>query len=120
MFLDAVRRGTELESTDEASEATLATLEMLSEVLTGGQAADLGAYLPPGFEEGLSASDPGEAAGYSRGEFLERVADRGVDDPETRVRAVLATAAEAASDRELENARKQLPDAFGTPFETEA
>lgn len=107
-------------STDEAREATLTTLELLSEALTGGQAADLGTYLPPGFEKGLSASDPGKAAGYSREEFLERVAARGVDDPETRVRAILATVAEAASGRELENAREQLPDAFGGLFETEA
>jgi hypothetical protein len=62
---------------------------------------------------------PGEAAGYSVEEFLERVGERGVEGPEAGVRAVLSTVAAAASDREFENASKQLPDAFGGLFEPE-
>lgn len=120
-FLERVeeRAGT---STDDARQATNSTLRTLSEVLTGGQAADIAPYLPPEFEGTLTESDPGEAADYSVAEFLERVADRedsDTDDVETRVRAVLSTVVEATSDREIENAKKQLPDSFGRLFEPE-
>lgn len=118
-FLAAVEERTGL-STEEAREAIYATLETLSESLTGGQAADLAVYVPPAFAETLADSEPGEAAAYSIDGFVERVAERtGAEgaNAEIHARAVLDVLSEAASDRELENARKQLPDPFGDLFE---
>lgn len=118
-FLETVRDRAGLDSTDAARETTEATFETLGERLTEGQAADLALYLPDEFEDALV--QPGdETVDYSFEEFVERVADReGVDveAAETRVRAVGSTVAETASEREIDNAKKQLPDPFGVFFD---
>lgn len=114
-FLDAVGDRGDL-STDASRDATEATLRTLSESLTGGQAADLATYLPAEFEAWLVESAPGEGAAHTVDEFVRRA---GVEDDvaAAHARAVLGVVAEAVSERELRNARKQLPDAFGELFE---
>lgn len=119
-FLETVRDRAGVDSIDEARNAVEATLTALSERLTEGQAADLALYLPDEFEDWATASSGDEAEPLSLDEFAARVAQyEGVEKREARrhVHAVGSTVAEAASDREVENAGKQLPDPFGTIFE---
>lgn len=116
-FVKAVANRAEL-SNDEAREASEAVLRALGEALTEGQAADLAMYLPDPFATAIT--DPGaDAADLSVAEFLDRVADReGVDEDtaEPHARAVLGAVSEATSERELDDAKKQLPDEFGGLF----
>lgn len=118
-FLETVQERAGLDSTDAAREATEATLGTLGERLTEGQAADLALYLPDAFEETLV--QPGdETTTYSFEEFVEQVADRedvGEGTAETHARAVGSTLAETASEREIGNTKKQLPDPFGVLFD---
>lgn len=100
-FLDAVRRGTELESTDEAREVTLATLETLGERITDGQAGELAAALPEGLAEPLADPNVGEAEAFDLEEFTGRVAERaGIEkrDVPVHTAAVFDAVAEAETD----------------------
>lgn len=119
-FLEAIRERANLDSVDEARNATEATLLTLRERFTGGEADDLALYLPDELAESLAGPTREDAADYSLEEFVQQVAEReGVDEEEARVHAhaVGSALAASASERELDAARKQLPDPFGAIFE---
>lgn len=119
-FLDTIQERSDIDSADVAHDAAMATLATLGEALTGGQAADIATYLPAEFKGLLTESDLGTAVSYSTDEFIAQVAQReGIEgaDAEMHVQAVLSVVAEAASDRELGNTTKQLPDEFEPLFD---
>lgn len=119
-FLDTVRQRSNIESTDAASDATNATLQTLGDRLTTGEAKDIALYLPEEFEAPLVESGESEAVGYSLDEFVQQVAQReDIESAEARrhAHAVSSTVAETVSDRELDAAKKQLPDPFGAIFD---
>lgn len=119
-FLDTVQQRAGVASAEAAHDATTATLQTLGERFTTGEARDMALYLPNGFEVAFVQSSGDDTTAYSLDEFIEQVAQREQIDPDTarrHVQAVGSTVAEVVSDRELDAAKKQLPDPFGTLFE---
>lgn len=119
-FLETVAERAGVDSRSAAETATEATLETLGERLTGGQAADLAHYLPDDLAPALDRPDDEDARDLSFDEFVTRVARReGVEEASARVHAhaVGSALADAASEREVDAARKQLPDPFGAVFD---
>lgn len=135
-FMATVRDHTALESSDPVRKAATATLYVLGERLSRGEAERLAAFLPEEFATALTAADT-EATDHDIVEFVDRVAERelaadeasglanritddeGIDTDAVRdhVRAVLAALAEAVPPEEFDNALQQLPDTYGPLLE---
>lgn len=111
-FVDQVagRTGT---SGARAAELTRATLETLSERMTGGEVLDLAAQLPKSLWEALKPHPRTEAADrFGAAEFVARVARRaGCDENAARgaVRAVFTTLRAAINSGEFRDVVVQLP-----------
>lgn len=124
-LLDSVERLAELDSREAAEDAVVATLLTLGEHVSTGEAEDLAAGLPDDYAETVTDRSDEAPESFSVDEFVDRVAERerreGVDaEVATRhVRAVMAALADAGLQRELEDAREQLPNEFATLFETD-
>lgn len=96
----------------EARQASRVVLEVLGERDLKGEAANLGAQLPGEFKSFLTNPEtPGDEK-FGRDEFLRRVSQR-LDFPDEDAailtRAVLSTAADAATDNERIDFLHQLP-----------
>ncbi|MGW5670758.1 DUF2267 domain-containing protein [Micromonospora sp. NPDC003776] len=106
----ARRAGT---SDERAAELTRATLETLSERMTGGEVLDLAAQLPKPLWEALKPHPRTEAADrFGAAEFVARVARRsGCDENVARdaVRAVFTALREAITSGEFHDVVVQLP-----------
>ena len=101
-----------------AEQAITATLETLSERLTGGEANDLAAQLPEELKAPLRQSAQ-EGERFSLEEFYNRVAEReGVDVETARndASAVMRVLREAVSPGELDDVMAQLPAEFNALF----
>lgn len=113
-FLDAVRANTSLGG--EERDATQATLEVLGERLSRGEAEDLAAFLHGQATQWLIDYENPAAGNFRPDEFVERVAAR-TDVPESRaetyVQEVSSTLALVVPDDELDRAAAQLPNEFG-------
>jgi uncharacterized protein (DUF2267 family) len=112
-LLTIVERLTGLER-PEAERALEATLRTLSERITGGEARDIGAFLPPEMRDWIT-STPEPAVPFDRREFIRRVADREGVDPEVaeeHVAAVFQTLGFAVAPGELRDMASQLPRDF--------
>ncbi|MEV4202839.1 DUF2267 domain-containing protein [Micromonospora globbae] len=111
-FIDQVAQRTRAPE-ERAAALTAATLETLSERLTGGEVLDLAAQLPKPLQVVLKPSPRTEAAErFGAAEFAARVALRaGVDENTARggVRAVLTTLREAITRGEFDDVMSQLP-----------
>jgi uncharacterized protein (DUF2267 family) len=90
---------------------TRATLQVLAQRISGGEARDLADQLPGGFEEWLrpehEAAEP-----FDLEVFIQRVADRAFVDFEAAragVRAVFQTLREAVTGDEFEDVLSELP-----------
>lgn len=119
-FLDTVGERAGFDSGEAARRAISAVLRTLGERLSEGEAADLALYLPEPLDEELVHADDRSATDYSYDEFTRRISRReSVETAEAEVhaRAVGSALADAASDREVGAARKQLPDRFGVVFD---
>lgn len=113
-FHDAVRAETALGG--EAPGATRATLHVLGQRLTRGEAKDVAAYLHGDASDWILDADHDDAGDFGTQEFLDRVADRaGVTDERARgyVEAVSGVLADVVPDRELERAAAQIPAEYG-------
>jgi uncharacterized protein (DUF2267 family) len=122
-FLNTVQRRTQVESTDEAHTIARATLDVLGQRITEGEAEDIASQLPETLDAALTSEDA-EAEEFPAAEFVARVHTREVeegafDDPdsEAHVRAVMTVLGNAVSGSELDDARNQLPDEFESLFE---
>jgi uncharacterized protein (DUF2267 family) len=106
-------------SREEAADLTRATLEMLGDRLSAGEAHDLAYHLPEPLDQSLrirnrSAKDQG-ARNYGLDEVVRRVSARtGLNLTETTngVRAVLTTLRESVDTVEFDQAMSQLPGEF--------
>ena len=99
----------------EAAESlTAAVLRVLSQRISGGEAADLASQLPAGLKPHLlGAGEPAQA--FDADDFVRRVADRTGTDPDrarAAVRAVFTTLRETATLGELDEVTSQLPKDF--------
>lgn len=122
-LLDAVSDPAGLESRDAAERATLATLRTLGEHVSAGEAEDPADELPRDLAEAVTDRSDETPESFSVEAFADRVAEREQrEDPDraeaTRhVRAVMAALADAGLERELQEAREQLPNEFAALFE---
>jgi uncharacterized protein (DUF2267 family) len=101
-----------------AEQAITATLETLSERLTGGEASDLAAQLPAQLQAPLERSAE-EAEGFSLEEFYRRIAERegaDVDTARTDASAVMTVVGMAVTPGQLDHLRSQLPAEFNVLF----
>ena len=104
-----------------AEQAITATIETLSERLTGGEARDLAAQLPEELQASLQRAAE-EAEDLSLEEFYQRVAEReGVDIETARedASAVMTVLGLAATPDELDDVMAQLPAEFNILFRQE-
>ena len=112
-FLDSVQHRAGV-SADEADRLTRATLTVLADRISGGEADDLAAQLPRGVKDWLVSREP-QAERFDLEDFIRRVSERaGVDlDTATRgARAVLSTVRRAVTSGEFEDVLAQLPGEF--------
>jgi uncharacterized protein (DUF2267 family) len=99
---------------EQAEALTRATLEVLADRISGGEARDLARELPEPLKEWLRPLDE-LAKGYGPHSFVRRVRDRaGVTQEvaEAGVRAVIATLREAIRPKEFRDATAQLPKEY--------
>jgi uncharacterized protein (DUF2267 family) len=115
-FITRVNESGGIADRGHAETAIAATLEVLGQRLSGGEASDLAAQLPTELK-GLLDAQQGDAEGFGVDEFLRRVAEReargcGPDQAREHARAVLSTLSEAASGGELADLKSQLPAGY--------
>lgn len=125
-FISAVKRRTGLNSDDAAYAATNATLAVLGQRLTEGEAENVASQLPTRLDERLTGESAG-AEQFSVEEFVERVFQHereqtgasvaDTDEAERHIRGVISVLGNAVSGSELDDARNQLPSEFEALFE---
>ena len=99
---------------DEAATLTHATLRVLAERISGGEAEDLRAQLPKELQTDLIPPQE-EAQSFDADEFARRVAERtGIDEADAgaAVLAVLTTLREAVTSGEFDDVLSQLGREF--------
>ena len=102
-----------------AENAITATLETLSERLTGGETNDLASQLPTELQAPLQRTGEEQAEDFSLEEFYERVAEReGIDIETARqdASAVMTVLGLALTPSQLDDVRAQLPEEFNALF----
>lgn len=117
-FYTMVRQQADLESVEEAEDASKPVLQTLGERLSAGAVDDLTSYLPEELAAELETDSEPESFGPE--EFVARVAERvGVDEELAKrvTRATTDALAEAAPGSEYRDVRQQLPDEYGTLFQ---
>ena len=128
-FIDLVRRragvpasrldGMPLTDTEMAENLTRATLQVLAQRISGGEARDLAAQLPREFAEDLRPEHE-KAEPFDLEVFVQRVADRALVDFDAArdgVRAVFRTLREAVPGDEFEDVLSELPPEYTTLLE---
>ena len=117
-FLSQVKQLANLASLEDADRAVFATLETLSERITGGEDGNLAAQLPTEIGNYLRKSmQAGE--GFNLDEFFRRVSRREgapVDLAAEHARAVLLVLQQAVAPGLIEKVKDQLPDEFDGLF----
>ncbi|MCW2675415.1 MAG: hypothetical protein JWR70_455 [Modestobacter sp.] len=106
--------GIALTDGEMAENLTQATLQVLSQRISGGEARDLSVQLPPGFEEALRPEHE-QAEAFDLEVFINRVAERALVDfaaARAGVRAVFQTLREAVTGDEFEDVLDQLPGEY--------
>lgn len=111
-FVTQVQQGARLENYEEAHQAARATLAVLGQSISGGEAQRLAAWVPPDLRDQL-AGQSGQASAFDKPNFIEKISGMLYTvDPERvekQIRAVLSTLRVAATDGELNDTISQLP-----------
>lgn len=121
-FIGLVQEKARLESRGAAERVSRATLQALSERLTGDAAKNLAAQLPQEIGEHLRGSAAREADRMSFDEFVERARELektpavAFPDALHHVRAVMDVMTDAVSPDEMSKVRQQLPKDFYPMF----
>jgi len=101
-------------SPEQAERLTEATLTVLADRISAGEAEDLAAQLPKGIRDWLvSKEEPAQK--FDLEEFIRRVSERTAVDLDTATRgarAVLSTIRRAVTTGEFEDVLAQLPKEF--------
>jgi uncharacterized protein (DUF2267 family) len=108
--------GMPLTDTEMAETLTRATLQVLAQRISGGEARDLALQLPSPLEEWLRPEHE-HAEPFDLEVFIQRVADLGLVDFEAAragVRAVFQTLREAVTGNEFKDVLAQLPREYTT------
>jgi uncharacterized protein (DUF2267 family) len=108
--------GMSLTDTEMAEALTRATLEVLAQRISGGEARDLAVQLPSPFEDWLRPEHE-HAEPFDLEVFIQRVADRAFvdfDAARAGVRAVFQTLREAVTGNEFKDLLAQLPREYTT------
>ena len=116
-FIAEVKNLAELDSNEDAQEATRATLETLKERLAGNEPSNLAAQLPP--EVAFYVEGEGGREAFSVEEFYDRVAKKegvGTDEAIRHTRAVATVVQTAVTGGELDGVRSQLGDEYRELF----
>ena len=116
-FLSQVRALAELETIEEAENATQATLETLRERLAGNEPNNLAAQVPEDLDRYLEGE--GGRDNFPVVEFYERVAGKEGVDPNTAVRharAVGAVLSATVTGGEMDDVRAQLTNEYAELF----
>lgn len=119
-FLAQVQRRAQLPSRDDADRATYATLETLGERLTGDEAKDLAAQLPPELARYTLSTGRGTGESFPIDEFFRRVSNRervNLSDATLHANAVMNVLQEVVSPGEINDIRSQLPSEYNRLFE---
>lgn len=112
-FVDAAARRAGV-SSEQAHVLTRATLQTLAERISGGEARDVAAQLPPELRDYLHKEQEFPEP-FGLGQFIRRVSDRAAVNTaqgSAGVRAVLATVREAVTTDEFEDVVSQLPKEY--------
>lgn len=118
-FATTIRARLDLETDSDAAAVAEAVLETLGERLPRGEAEDLAVYLPADAADWLVVDDPAAATDWSEPEFLTELEARTPADEvpaREQAEAVLGRVAELATDREVDRALAQLPEAYEPLF----
>ncbi|NMI01235.1 DUF2267 domain-containing protein [Pseudonocardia acidicola] len=102
-------------SAEQADTLGRAVLQTLAERITGGEADDLAAQLPPELQEPLRRPRKAPADPFGLDEFLRRVGERAGVDGELALRgtrAVLHTLRDTLPHKEFEDMVSQLPTEY--------
>jgi uncharacterized protein (DUF2267 family) len=119
-FVGMVRRRGDIGSAEEALVAIEAALRTLAERISGGEARDIAARIPPEFKKYLDKGDDENAHSFPLQEFYRRVSKReGVKAPVgvLHTRAVLSTLRVALPPDEFRDVLSQLPVEFAELFD---
>ena len=119
-FIESVRRRTGLPR-EAAEKLTHATLQVLAERISGGEAEDLQAQLPKDLKEDLAVPKEEPAQSFGAAEFTRRVAEQaGVDETAAQIgaAAVLATIGDAVTPGEFDDVLSQLGREFAALIDT--
>jgi uncharacterized protein (DUF2267 family) len=103
--------GMALTDTEMATSLTRATLQVLAQRISGGEARDIARQLPPDLDAALRPEHE-QAEPFDLEVFVQRVADRSFVDHDAAVagvRAVCQTLREAVTGDEFEDVLAQLP-----------
>lgn len=112
-FVGRIRDRAGLPDDEQALQACQATLETLSERLSGGEAKDFLSQLPEPIKRSVPAIE--ESRTYDLNGFIDRVSDLEGTDTETardHARVVLEVLTEAISEGEMRDLRSQLPKEY--------
>ena len=115
-FLARVQQHGEMQSRDQAMQAVRATLETLSDRLTGQGAEHLAAQLPKAVKH---FAHSGGAERFSAQEFIERIADKEgceTHEAERHAKAVMDTIGEAVDEGDFQHLFAQLPNSYHKLF----
>jgi uncharacterized protein (DUF2267 family) len=108
--------GMALNDTEMATILSRATLQVLAQRISGGEARDIARQLPGDLDEALRPEHE-QAEPFDLEVFIQRVADRALVDFEAAragVRAVFQTLREAVTGDEFEDVLAQLPREYTT------
>jgi uncharacterized protein (DUF2267 family) len=109
-FIESVSERTGL-AREAAEKVTHATLRVLAERLSGGEAEDLQAQLTTELKDALDVPKGKPAESFGAAEFTRRVAQRAeIDEPAAQIgaAAVLATLGDAVTPGEFDDVLSQL------------
>lgn len=105
-FIKHVQSVAQLNSREEAEQATRATLETIRERIVGDEAKDLASQLPQELGEFLRGREGENGQTFSLQEFITRVSEKEGYDPvaaTTHIRAVFAVLQNAVTPGEFED-----------------
>ena len=109
-FIESVMQRTGLPR-EAAGMLVHATLRVMAERLSGGEAEDLQAQMPQELQEDLAVPKQKPAESFGAAEFTRRVAERaGIDETAAQIgaAAVLATIGDAVTPGEFDDVLSQL------------
>ncbi|WP_250121894.1 DUF2267 domain-containing protein [Chroococcidiopsis sp. CCMEE 29] len=118
-FIKHVQSVAQLNSRDEAEQATRATLETLKERIVGDEASNLAAQMPQELAEYLRGREGENGQSFSMQDFISRVSEKEGVEPTAaaiHVRAVFSVLQSAVTPGEFDDVRVNLSEDYAELF----